>query len=155
MALNQLSQKIYDTKMNGEKMGKLTIVLAFIAVATLSTVVVLGVNNGTSSENQGTVPEPPEFARDTVITYIMQAHEELGVAQVPASWEMENLTPRLLGASNLQYTADNWTATVSYPVVLEPTFTVVVEYMGEVRLHWTGAVSQAGIVTETNYALVQ
>lgn len=136
-------------------MNKLTIVFAVIVVAALSTATVLGLQNGTAPENQEAVPEPPEFARDTAITYILQAHEELGALQVPASWEMENLTPGLLGASNLQYTADGWTVTVSYPVVLEPTYTVDVEYTGEVCFQWTGTVSQAWVVAETNFTVVQ
>jgi hypothetical protein len=155
MALNQPTQKVYDITIKGEKMNKLTILFAFIVVAALSTATVLGLQNGTASENQEAVPEPPEFARDTAITYILQAHEELGAPQVPSSWEMENLMPGLLGASNLQYTADGWTVTVSYPVVLEPTYTVDVKYTGEVCFQWTGIVSQTWTVAETDFKVVQ
>jgi hypothetical protein len=119
-------------------MNKLTIVFAFIVTAAISTATVLGFQNGTTSENQEAVPEPPEFARDTAITYILQAHQELGATQVPSSWEMENLIQGLLSASNLQYTADGWTVTVSYSVVLEPIYTVAVKYIGEVCFQWTG-----------------
>ncbi len=137
-------------------MNKLTtIVFAVIVVAALSTATVLGWQNGTEPENQEAVPEPPESARDTAIAYILQAHEEVGAPQVPTSWEMENLTPGLLGASNLQYTADGWTVTVSYPVVLEPTYTVDVDYSGEVCFQWTGTVSQTWDVAETNFTVVQ
>jgi len=137
-------------------MNKLTtIVFAVIVVAVLSTATVLGLQNGTAPENQEAVPEPPESARDTAITYILQAHGELGAPKVPASWAMENLTPGLLGASNLQYTGDGWTVTVSYPVVLEPTYTVDVDYSGEVCFQWTGTVSQTWAVAETNFTLVQ
>ena len=136
-------------------MNKLTIVFAVIVVAALSTATVLGLQNGTAPENQEAVPEPPESARDTAITYILQTHEELGATQVSTSWTMENLTPGLLGASNLQYTADGWTVTVSYPVVLEPTYTVDVDYSGEVCFQWTGTVSQTWAVAETNFTVVQ
>ena len=136
-------------------MNKLTIMFEVLVVAALSTATVLGLQNGTTPENQVTIPEPPESARDTAITYILQAHEELGAAQVTTSWKMENLTPGLLGASNLQYTADGWTVTVSYPVVLEPIYTVDVDYSGEVCVQWTGTVSQTWAVAETNFTVVQ
>jgi hypothetical protein len=66
---------------------------------------------------------------------------------------MENLTPELFGASNLQYTAAGWTVTVSYPVVLEPTYTVDVEYTGEVCFQWAGTISQIWAVAETNFVV--
>jgi hypothetical protein len=154
MALYQLTQKVYACN-EGEKMKKITIIFAVFVVAALLTATVLGLQNGTELENQEAVPEPPEFARDTTITYILEANEEVGAPQVPASWEMENLTPGLLGASNLQYTADGWTVTVSYPVVLEPTYTVAVEYTGEVCFQWAGTVSQTWVVAETNFTVVQ
>jgi hypothetical protein len=136
-------------------MNKVTVALIIVVVAVLLTATALGLQNGTAPETQEVVPEPPEFARDTSITYILQAHEELGALSVPSSWEMENLTPGLLGASNLQYTGDGWTVTVSYPVVLEPTYTVEVEYTGEVGFQWTGTVSQDWNVAETNFTVVQ
>ena len=154
MALNQSPPKL-SAYNEGEKMKKLTIIFAVIVVAALSTATVLGLQNGTVPEDQEAVPEPPESARDTAITYILQAHEELSSLQSPDSWVMENLTPGLLGASNLQYTADGWTVTVSYPVVLEPTYTVDVEYAGEVCFQWAGTVSQTWVVAETNFTLVQ
>jgi hypothetical protein len=136
-------------------MNKVTVALIAVVVAALLTATALGLQNGTAPENQEDVPEPPEFARDTAITYILQAHEELGTPQVPLSWETENLTPGLLGASNLQYTGNGWTVTVSYPVVLEPTYTVEIDYTGEVGFQWTGTVSQDWNVAETNFTVIQ
>jgi len=138
-----------------ETMNKLTIVLVIIIVAAFSTATVLGLQNGTPPEPQENVPEPPEFARDTTITYILQTHEEVGTISVPSTWETNNLTPGLLGASNLQYTSDGWTVTVRYSVVLEPTYTIEVEYTGETGFQWVGIVSQDWNVIETNFAVAQ
>ncbi len=129
--------------------------LVVIAVASLLTATALGLQNGVKPQPQGTEPEPPEFARDTALGYILQTHQEVGALPVPSSWETQNLTPGLLGASNLQYTGDGWNVTVSYPVVLEPTYTVEVEYTGEICFQWAGTVSQNWTVTETNFTVVQ
>ena len=134
-------------------MNKITVIFVVFIVAALLTATVLGLNNGIDTESQEYVPEPPESARDKAIYYILQEHEELGDLPVPASWTMENLTPILLGASNLQYTAAGWTVTVSYPVVLEPTYTVDIEYTGEVCFQWAGTVSQTWAVAETNFVV--
>jgi hypothetical protein len=136
-------------------MNKITVALVFVVVAAFLTATAFGLQNGTVPESQKDAPEPPEFTRDTTIDYILQAHEELAALQVPLSWEMQNLTPGLLGASNLQYTRDGWTVTVRYPVVLEPTYTIDVDYTGEVSFQWSGTVSQDGNISETNFAVVQ
>ena len=125
------------------------VVVAFL-VATA-----LGLQNSTIPESQNNVPEPPESARNAAITYILQAHTGLDVLQVPFSWEMQNLTPGLLGASNLQYAGNGWNVTVSYPVVLEPTYTVTVEYAGTVSFQWAGTVTNNGNVTETTFTMIQ
>jgi hypothetical protein len=134
-------------------MKKITVALVIIVLAALLTATALGLQNGATPENQESVPEHPEFARDTAIDYIIYAHAELGTLSVPDSWETENLTPGLLGASNLQYTSSGWTVTVSYPVVLEPTYTVNVEYTGEAGFQWAGTVSQNWNVTETGFTV--
>jgi hypothetical protein len=136
-------------------MNKITVALVVVVVAAFLTAAAFGLQNGTAPEMQKDVPEPPEVARNTAIDYLMQAHEELAALQVPSSWEMQNLTPGLLGASNLQYTRDGWTATVRYPVVLEPTYTIDIDYTGEVSFQWIGTVNQDGNISETNFAVVQ
>ena len=99
--------------------------------------------------------QPPEFGRDTAIDYILQSHEGLGDLQVPSSWETRDLTPGLVGVSNLQYIGDGWTVNVTSPVVAEPTYTVEIEHTGEVCFHWKGTVDQDGNVVEMDFAVVQ
>lgn len=133
-------------------MKKTTFTLIVIVVAAFLTATVLGFQNGTSTESNE-VPEPPEFARDTAIDYILSAHEELIALSVPTSWEMQNLTPGILGASKFRYTSDGWNVTVSYPIVLEPTYTIEVDYAVEPGFQWNGTVSHNWNVSETNYTI--
>jgi hypothetical protein len=136
-------------------MNKMGFVSLIIVVTCFLTATALGMQNGTVPEHPQEKPEPPEIARDEAINYILETHEELVTVQPPTEWEMENLTPGLLGASNLQFTSDGWTVKVSYAVVLEPTYSVEVEHRGEVSFQWTGTVSQNGTVAETSFTLVQ
>ncbi len=101
-----------------------------------------------------TVIQPPEFGRETAITFATITHEELEDLVPPSEWETKDLTPEgLVGASKLQYTADGWTVIVSYPVVWKPTYTVEIDFEGEGGFHWKGTVDQAGTVIETEFQL--
>jgi len=64
------------------------------------------------------------------------------------NWEMQDLTPELLGASALQYVGKAWSITVSYPVVFQPAYTVEIQYNGANGLIWRLSVDQAGRVIE-------
>lgn len=98
--------------------------------------------------------QPPEFGRETAITYAIITHEELESLVLPSEWETKDLTPEgLLGASKLQYTTDGWTVIVSYPVVWKPTYTVEIDFEGEGGFHWKGTVDQVGTVIETEFEL--
>ena len=98
---------------------------------------------------------PPESARDAAIEYMLRTHEGLGGLRAPSSWESRDLTPGLVGASNLQYIGDGWIVNVSYPVVLRPIYTVEIEYTGEVSIHWKGTVDQEGAVDELEYTVAR
>jgi hypothetical protein len=136
-------------------MKKMTLLSVIIVVACFLTATALGMQNGAVPESPEHTPETPEQARDTAINYILQAHEELVPVQFPAEWAMENLTPGILGASNLQFTSGSWTVKVIYAVVLEPTYSVEVEHTGETNFQWSGTVSQNGTVVETGFKVVQ
>jgi hypothetical protein len=106
------------------------------------------------SEEPVTTIQPPEFGRDTAIRFVIATHEELEGLVASSEWETKDLTPEgLLGASKLQYIADGWTVIVSYPVVWKPTYTVEIDFDGEVGFHWKGTVDQAGTVIETEFEL--
>lgn len=93
-------------------------------------------------------PTPSEFARDKAIDYVLQNHEELKDVQIPSSWETRMLTPEgFCGFLEIQYTGDGWSVSVSNPVVQDPTYTVEIEYTGNVNFHWKGTVDQDGNIS--------
>ncbi|MCW4034376.1 MAG: hypothetical protein NWF03_03335 [Candidatus Bathyarchaeota archaeon] len=129
-------------------MKKISWITLIIVIVGFSTASVLGYQNARAAAN---IPLSPESARDLTVNYILQNHQELSALTVPETWDFQNLTPELLGGSTLQYTADGWNVTFSYPVVLEPTFTVEVCYSGEPSFEWVGTVTNDGSVTETDF----
>jgi regulator of protease activity HflC (stomatin/prohibitin superfamily) len=99
--------------------------------------------------------QPPEFGRDTAVDYVLHAHGGLGDIQAPSSWESHDLTPGLVGASNLQYVGEGWIVNVSYPVVQYPNYSVKIEYSGDISFHWKGAVDQSGNIEELEYSITR
>ncbi|PVX26301.1 MAG: hypothetical protein CW716_06300 [Candidatus Bathyarchaeum sp.] len=134
-------------------MNKMGFVSLIIVVTCFLTATALGMQNGTVPEQPQEKPEPPELARDAALDYILQTHAELVTVQLPTDWEMENLTPGILGASHLQFTSGGWTVTVSYAVVLEPTYSVEVNHTCEINFQWSGTVSQNGAAVETSFSV--
>ena len=123
---------------------------------------VLGVHWEGTVDAEGSVSErsdetaewfDPICARDAVLAYISARYGE----QAPSLdlvWDETNKTPGypekpLPGATNLQYTADNWMMTLSYPVVrpdmVEYQITIVNESAG---FRWQGKVTASGEVIE-------
>ena len=104
-------------------------------------------------QKSSNIPEGPEFARKAAIDFIIMNHKELQNLQIPSSWEIRDLNPeRIPGISKLQYNSDGWTINVTNPVVLDPTYTVEIEYTGEISFHWKGTVDQNGKVAEMHFA---
>lgn len=126
---------------------KLSLVLVLIVVLPIASILALQ-----GERTDKIVSKPPEFAQDavdTVINYVLLNHEELRGLQTPSSWETRNLTPEgFCGSSTLQFTGEGWTVNISYPVVLEPTYTVEIDYTGEASFQWKGTVDQDGNVVE-------
>lgn len=98
----------------------------------------------------------PEDARDLAVAYLIENKEALKGLQTPSSWKVKELTPPgLVGYFSQQFTGEDWTVNVSNPVVWKPTYTVEIEYMGEVSFTWKGTVDQSGSVDEQEYAVVR
>lgn len=96
----------------------------------------------------------PEMARDMAILYILENYPQLAETVVPEEWGFTDLTPEgLLGASTYMYTGQGWSVTVHFMVVLEPVYTVSVEYSGDPEFTWEGEVDQNSMVTETSTSL--
>jgi hypothetical protein len=97
---------------------------------------------------------PPEMAKDLAIEYILENYPELGTITVPVVWDIEDLTPTgLLGASKLQFVGDGWTVNVTYPVVMNPVYTISIRYSGDVGFTWEGTVGQDGNVEEISMSI--
>ena len=96
----------------------------------------------------------PEMARDLALRYILENYPQLVELAAPEDWEFTDLTPEgLLGASTYRYTGLGWSVTVNFMVVLEPVYTVSVEYSGDPEFTWGGEVDQSSMVTETSTSL--
>lgn len=102
------------------------------------------------------IPIGPDGARDTAVDYIIRNHKEIGGLAVPSPWSERNLTPEgLLGYNKAQYTAGQWRVEVSNAVVLKPTYTVDVEFEGDLSFQWQGTINSEGNVVETLFLIVQ
>ena len=96
----------------------------------------------------------PEYVRDLAIQYILENYPQLVELAAPEEWEFTDLTPEgLLGASTYRYTGLGWSVTVHFMVVLEPVYTVSVEYSGDLEFTWGGEVDQSSMVTKTSTSL--
>jgi hypothetical protein len=123
------------------------LVMAFIAALIIPSVFVYASRLGEPSE----APKGPVFGRDTALQYILENYPELNEIRNPSTirtpWNEENLTPQgWIGSNTVQFTKGDWTVKVSNAVVLEPVYTVEVEYTGDNAFCWTGTVDQAGNV---------
>ena len=123
------------------------LVMAFIAALIIPSVFVYASRIGEPSET----PEGSVFGRDTALQYILENYPELNELRNPSMirtpWNEENLAPNgWVGSNTVQFTKGDWTVKVSNAVVLEPVYTVEVEYTGDIAFRWTGTVDQAGNV---------
>jgi hypothetical protein len=95
----------------------------------------------------------PESARDMAIQYIVENYPELADLAVPSEWTFTDLTPEgMLGASTYRYMGLGWNVTVRFMVVLEPVYTVTVEYSGDEGFTWEGTV-ESSVVVELSTSL--
>ena len=109
------------------------LVIAFIAALIIPVVYVYASRLGESSE----APEGSVFGRDVALRYILENYPELSELRNPSTirtpWNEKNLTPQgWVGSNTIQFTKEDWTVKVSNAVVLEPVYTVEVEYTGDI-----------------------
>jgi hypothetical protein len=99
-----------------------------------------------------------EQTRDVAISYLRVNHPETEQYLTSLSWTGGRVNTGLLGAEIYTYQSGGWNVNVSYPVIPNPTYTVVAVYSGAsysgaiVSINWEGTY-QGGTVTETNYAM--
>jgi len=129
------------------------LVIAFIAVLIIPAVFVYA----TKLDEQLKAREGVVFGRDVAIEYILETYPELNEIVNPSTirtpWRFENLNPKnWVGSNNVQFTKGDWTVKVSNAVVLEPVYTVEVEYTGSDAFCWKGTVDQAGNVSVIEFS---
>jgi hypothetical protein len=123
------------------------LVMAFIAALIIPSVFVYALRLGEPSE----APEGSVYGRDVALQYILDNYPELSELRNPSTirmpWNEKNLTPNgWVGSNTVQFMKGDWTVKVSSAVVLEPVYTVEVEYAGDIAFCWVGTIDQAGNV---------
>ena len=127
--------------------NKMGMVIAMMTAIMISAVIVVAAGNMVQE-----VPEGPVFGRDIALRYLLESHAELtklgNPSMIRTPWHEESLTPEgWVGANTVQYTKGEWTVTVSNSVVLEPVYSVEIEFAGSPNFVWKGTVDQDGNVS--------
>ncbi len=106
-----------------------------------------GVPDGASIQ-----PSDPAFAREAALSY-MHIYHAPSAPDGELSWTEVNITPEgLVGSNAFRYTAEDWSVTVSYPVVAPEAVIYQVEITNEVDgIQWQGSVDATGQITETAF----
>jgi hypothetical protein len=123
------------------------LVIAFLAALIIPAVYVYAAR----LDEPWDAPEGSVFGRDVALQYILESYPELSELVNPSTirtpWHEENLNPyKVPGSTTVQFTKGDWTVKVSNAVVLEPVYTVEVEFTGDIAFCWIGTVDQAGNV---------
>lgn len=129
------------------------LVIAFMAVLIIPAVFVYASRLGEPWD----APEGSVFSRDVALQYILESYPELSELVNPSTiitpWHERNLTPDgWAGSTTVQFTKGDWTVKVSNAVVLEPVYTVEVEYTGSNTFCWKGTVDLAGNVSVIEFS---
>jgi cell division protein FtsB len=101
-----------------------------------------------------------EKIRDSVMDYIQFNHPETQAFMQNLNWTGGRMTPpHLLGAENYSYTCAGWKFTMTYPVVLNPIYTITADYSAAgvsipYRIIWQGS-WQNWCINETSYTFAQ
>ena len=128
--------------------NKMGMVIGMIAAIVVSAVIVVAAGNIGQEE----AVEGPAFGRDMVLNYLFESKSELAgfvnPSKIRTPWHEETLTPEgWVGANTVQYKKGEWTVTVSNSVVLEPVYSVEIEFTGSPNFTWKGTVDQDGSVS--------
>ena len=139
-------------------------ILAAIAVV-IVVVVIIGAGWVLLSPKE-TPPElsTQEQVREDAMAYIKTNHPETEQFMGNLAWTGGKVTQEgLLGSEKYTYTSQGWNVTMSYPVVLNPIYTVTADYSATAansgasipyRVVWEGKWDN-GTITETNYDFAQ
>jgi hypothetical protein len=97
------------------------------------------------------VPQTVEEIRDSAMMYLNSSHHELASLMLNMTWTGGRIETGLVGSETYDYTWGSWNATVQYPVVENPTYTVTANYTrGTMTISWE-ATYQSGRYNEIRY----
>ncbi|MGD6932957.1 MAG: hypothetical protein ACQCN5_02000 [Candidatus Bathyarchaeia archaeon] len=162
---------------NGPLMyGIIIVVIAIVVIGSLVGYTILNPPSPTTppapstSPYPSTSPTPSEVtdatqtqARDETMTYIECNHPETEQYMQDLNWTGGRIETGLIGAEKYVYTtltdalgSAGWTVAMSYPVVPNPLYTIIVNYtqtgvQNPVNISWNGT-WQNGTITETGYS---
>jgi hypothetical protein len=105
-----------------------------------------------------------EQARDDAMAYIKTNHAETAQFMNDLTWTGGRTTSEgIMGAETYTYTSPGWNVAITYPVVLNPIYTITADYSATsansgasipYRVTWQGTWDN-GTVTETSYEFAQ
>lgn len=93
-----------------------------------------------------------EQIRDATIDYIKTYHSKTSEFMTNLSWTGGRATPEgLVGTETYTYNSSNWTITIQYPAVLDPTYLIAANYSAtDILIAWEGTCENRTL-KETNY----
>ena len=138
--------------------------LAAIAIVVV-VVVIIGVSWVLTNPQQPAEElSTQEQARDDAMEYIKTTHSETAQFMNDLAWTGGRTTPEgMVGGETYIYLSQGWNVTITYPVVLNPVYTVTADYSATAansgasipyRVVWKGTWNN-GTVTETSYEFAQ
>jgi len=142
------------TNQHGVKNTRKIIILALAAVLIIViTGGYLGWTYYTSQNQNNKAPSPSvEQIRDQTMVYIEANHTETMQVMQNLNWTGGRQETGLLGAKTYLYTSGNWSLTIQYPVVVNPTYTITANYSSQtVTVDWNGTYN--GTLTETSQTI--
>ena len=104
-----------------------------------------------------------EQVRDAAMAYIKAIHPDTAQFMNNLAWTGGRVTPSdIIGAETYTYISQGWNVTISYPVVLNPRYTITADYSATstggasipYRVFWQGF-WEDGAIVELNYIFAQ
>lgn len=108
-----------------------------------------------TSQNQPGEPSVPrtEQIRDQTMLYIKANHTQTAHLMANLEWIGGKQETGLLGSEVYVYTSGGWLVEIQYPVVLDPVYTITVNYTSSDQMvEWTGTYHN-GVITETSSSI--
>ena len=127
-----------------------------IVLATVLIIVIVGgyfawTNYSSQNQNDNTPSTlSVEQIRDHAMLYIAANHTQTAQLMQAMSWSGGRQDTGLLGSETYQYNSGDWSLTIQYPLVPNPTYTITANYSSSNgTVFWTGTY-QNGVITETS-----